>query len=413
MCGRYAIALRPAQVRAYLENAHMPVFEAPEEEGEGAPRQSYNFAPGYNGIVYRADTPDYGAGPRQHKKDSAGEAEPEDYVVDDGPEEEQSEVRYKLQTMKWGLIPFWTKRNPDYGTMMKTMNCRDDSLKENKGMWTTMKQRKRCIVVAQGFYEWLKKGKEKVPHYVKRKDGQLMCFAGLWDCVQYEGSEEKTWTYTIITTDSNKQLKFLHDRMPVILENGTEDVRTWLDPKRYTWSKELQNLLVPFQGELEIYPVSKDVSKVGNSSPTYIIPVASSENKANIANFFAKGATKGDAKPTTTITSLKAEAAKDEVSRTDVKHEPGETRETTDHSGTEDNAPLPIPEEEPKGVKRELEDVEEPLKKIPKTTDSPAKPSPKKPTGRSRSAISNNTASPTKPTGKDKGSQKITSFFGK
>lgn len=71
--------------------------------------------------------------------------------------------------------------------MMKTINCRDDSLIENKGMWTTMKQKKRCVVVFQGFYEWLKKGKEKIPHYVKRKDGQLMCAAGLWDCVQYEG----------------------------------------------------------------------------------------------------------------------------------------------------------------------------------------------------------------------------------
>lgn len=163
----------------------MPVNEAPDDEGDGAPRQSYNFAPGYHGLVYRADTPDWGAGPRQHSK-SAGEAEPEDEVVDDGPEPE-TDVRYKLQSMKWGLIPFWTKRNPDYGSMMKTINCRDDSLRENKGMWNTMKQKKRCVVVAQGFYEWLKKGKEKVPHYVKRKDGQLMCFAGLWDCVQYEG----------------------------------------------------------------------------------------------------------------------------------------------------------------------------------------------------------------------------------
>jgi putative SOS response-associated peptidase YedK len=89
--------------------------------------------------------------------------------------------------MKWGLIPFWTKRNPDYGSMMKTINCRDDSLIQNTGLWTTMKSKKRCIVVAQGFYEWLKKGKDKVPHFVKRKDGKLMCFAGLWDCVQYEG----------------------------------------------------------------------------------------------------------------------------------------------------------------------------------------------------------------------------------
>lgn len=164
----------------------MPVFEAPEDNDEGAPRQSYNFAPGYHGIVYRADTPDWGAGPRQHSK---GEEPQERSAAEAEEEEEQAgEVRYKLQSMRWGLIPFWTKRNPDYGSMMKTINCRDDSLIENKGMWTTMKQRKRCIVVAQGFYEWLKKGpKEKVPHYVKRKDGQLMCFAGLWDCVQYEG----------------------------------------------------------------------------------------------------------------------------------------------------------------------------------------------------------------------------------
>lgn len=94
-----------------------------------------------------------------------------------------------LKFRSTGLIPFWTKRNPDYGSVMKTINARDDSLVANGGMWNTMKRGKRCVVVAQGFYEWLKKngGKEKIPHYTKRKDGQLMCFAGLWDCVQYEG----------------------------------------------------------------------------------------------------------------------------------------------------------------------------------------------------------------------------------
>lgn len=73
--------------------------------------------------------------------------------------------------------------------MLKTINCRDDSLIESRGMWNTMKQKKRCIVVCQGFYEWLKKngGKEKIPHFTKRKDGKLMCLAGLWDCVTYEG----------------------------------------------------------------------------------------------------------------------------------------------------------------------------------------------------------------------------------
>jgi putative SOS response-associated peptidase YedK len=72
---------------------------------------------------------------------------------------------------------------------MKTINCRDDSLYEDRGMWTSMKKKKRCVVIAQGFYEWLKKdgSKEKTPHFTKHKDGRLMCFAGLYDCVQLEG----------------------------------------------------------------------------------------------------------------------------------------------------------------------------------------------------------------------------------
>jgi putative SOS response-associated peptidase YedK len=159
----------------------MPVDDAPDDDDEHAPRQSYNFAPGYYGIIYRADTPDRGAGSQEHR-DGDGQVEEEQVT-----EATNGEVQYKLQSMKWGLIPFWTKRNPDYGSMMKTINCRDDSLIDNKGMWTTMKQKKRCIVILQGFYEWLKKGKDKMPHYIKRKDGKLMCVAGLWDCVQYEG----------------------------------------------------------------------------------------------------------------------------------------------------------------------------------------------------------------------------------
>ncbi|EKD17075.1 DUF159 domain protein [Drepanopeziza brunnea f. sp. 'multigermtubi' MB_m1] len=451
MCGRYALALRPQQVRAYLEEGgggYMPVDEAPGDEGDGdgdgdgASRQSYNFAPGYYGLVYRADVPDCGAGGREGGEEDADAApapapapapaagqqgEKKRGVDVDVDERTGGEVRYRLQSMRWGLVPFWTKRDPGYGGTMKTINCRDDSLVENRGMWTTMKQKKRCVVVFQGFYEWLKKGKEKVPHYVKRKDGQLTCVAGLWDCVQYEGSARKHYTYTIITTDSNPQLKFLHDRMPVILDNGSEDLRTWLDPKRHTWSKELQGLLKPYEGELEVYPVSKEVGKVGNNSPNFIVPVASSENKSNIANFFAKGAAKKKeaSKPSTaesTEETTKQKAAEEdfkdeEVKETDssmhIKHEEGEDRKTIDHEGSEHNAPLPVPEiESKKGIKRELDDVpdEELPRKIPKT--STASPGKAAKTGRSRSSTSNNTASPSKP-GKGGGSRKITSFFGK
>lgn len=212
-----------------LQDDDMPVHDAPADEGEGAPRQSYNFAPGYHGVVYRADVPDWGAGPRREvqskskKKGGARSAgttaaaepaaaaagdddddddETEGRVAEEeeerGEEEHQQqgddaagegeETRYKLQSMKWGLIPFWTKRNPDYGSVMKTINCRDDSLAQAGGMWASMKGRKRCVVVAQGFYEWLKSGRDKVPHFVRRRDGRLMCFAGLWDCVRYEGT---------------------------------------------------------------------------------------------------------------------------------------------------------------------------------------------------------------------------------
>jgi hypothetical protein len=210
--------------------------------------------------------------------------------------------------------------------------------------------------------------------------------------------------------------------MPVILENGSEALRTWLDPKRSTWSKDLQSLLKPFNGELEIYPVSKDVGKVGNNSPNFIIPVASTENKSNIANFFAKGATKKqlDELKVSAATSSSKFAEPEDVKieeSTPIDFESGENRETIGHEGTEDNASLPVPKSETKqGIKIEWENVpdEEPPNKIPRISPSPKKAkSSSKPAGRSRSATSNNTASPKQPMMKEKGSQKITSFFGK
>ncbi|KAG9184971.1 hypothetical protein G6011_11801 [Alternaria panax] len=408
MCGRYALALRPSQVRQQLEQSHMPVQEAPDDDSNV--RQSYNFAPGYHGLVYRADSPETGG---QHDSKSGNEASSKQ-------EGATANTKYKLQSMQWGLVPFWTKRNPDYGSKMKAINCRDDSLVEDRGMWTTMKKKKRCIIVAQGFYEWLKKnnGKEKIPHFTRHKDGQLMCFAGLWDCVQFEDGSEKLFTYTIITTDSNKQLSFLHDRMPVILENGSDAVRTWLDPSRTDWSTELQELLKPYEGALECYPVSKDVGKVGNNSPSFLVPINSAANRDNIANFF--GSQQKVAKST---------ADEEEKSTVKVEHHDKETRATTDRvESTEDNAPLPVPASSgpevsrQKGIKREHEDEdiiassaegESQTKRI--ATASPMKsPAKKTPTSAkkqgTRSATTNGSAAKTS---KDDGSRKITAFFGK
>lgn len=281
-----------------------------------------------------------------------------------------------------------------------------------------MKQRKRCVVICQGFYEWLKKGpsgKEKIPHFVKRKDGQLMCFAGLWDCVKYEDAEEKLYTYTIITTDSNKQLKFLHDRMPVILDAGSEEMKMWLDPERKQWSKELQAILQPYKGELECYPVSKDVGKVGNNSPDFIVPIDSKENKKNIANFF--GNTKRSPEKGK-IGSMKKIAK----GTTDVKveQEQDETRETKDQEGSEDNAPLPVPSQDNhtvKGVKRAHSPDKETSPKAVKIHTSPKKGKPQTPvpsSRKTRSATSNGTLPKSEVAKKaGDGSQRITSFFGK
>ncbi|MBE3047923.1 SOS response-associated peptidase [Candidatus Bathyarchaeota archaeon] len=164
----------------------MPVHDAPADDADDAPRSSYNFAPGYHGVVYRAEgaqTDSHGAtnGAGDDTAAKAGEG-----VAEEAPAEESP--RYKLQSMKWGLVPSWTKRNPKYGFTLKTINCRADSLAKPGGLWSSMKGRKRCVVVADGFFEWLKVGpKDKVPHYVRRGDGQPMLFAGLWDCVSFEG----------------------------------------------------------------------------------------------------------------------------------------------------------------------------------------------------------------------------------
>ena len=198
----------------------------------------------------------------------------------------------------------------------------------------------------------------------------------------------------MITTSSNPYLKFLHDCMPVILDPGTEAMRTWLDPNRTTWSKDLQSILKPYEGELECYPVPKEVGKVGNNSPDFIVPVNSKENKSNIANFFANAKKKED-KP-----SIPAEVS--------PKKEP-ESPEIHDEKHDEDSSTIVAP-----GVKREhtpdAPDIEEESKKQ-KLQRTSATPSPAK--AKTRSATHN---SPIKKSGTTKptdGSQRITNFFKK
>lgn len=221
--------------------------------------------------------------------------------------------------------------------------------------------------------------------------------------------------------------------MPVILENGSDQIRTWLDPKRSEWSKELQSLLKPFDGEMECYPVSKDVGKVGNSSPTFIIPVASSENKNNIANFFAnsKQITKGKEEQQ----EIKDEEAKFKRTGDHIDSVPGEDRCTVNEPRTKDNAPMPATNSErmAHGVKRERDEddgeseskgeggaIEKSATKVSKrktahsTPDQSPSKAPQKPGNRkTKSATSNGTGSKSSPAKAGNGSQRITNFFNK
>lgn len=251
------------------------------------------------------------------------------------------------------------------------------------------------------------------------------------------GSDEKLYTYTIITTSSNPYLKFLHERMPVILDPGSKEMKTWLDPTRTTWSKELQSILKPYKGELECYAVPKEVGKVGNNSPDFILPVSSKENKSNIANFFANAKKKQSGEDVSAqqmkvedgeSKSKSPEQADSGTYELKVVHEQDEQRTTQDNEWSEDNAPVPIEgvkREHPPEDRSEIPGDESKKRKLQATTtSSPGKTqdvlkSTDKPpaafSGRTtRSATRNDTSLKKEDEKKTRdGSQRITDFFKK
>ncbi|KAF9561591.1 DUF159-domain-containing protein [Agrocybe pediades] len=177
-----------------------------------------------------------------------------------------------VQTMKWGLVPHWSKFEDK---TLNTTNARSENLVEGGGMWGSLKGRKRCAIPCQGYYEWLTKGKEKLPHFTRRKDGRLLLMAGLYDSVVLEG-DSTLWTFTIVTTDANKEFSWLHDRQPVFLTNH-DAVMRWLDTSSHSWTPELSQMVQPYSDSsvpLDCYPVPKEVGKVGTESPTFIEPVS-------------------------------------------------------------------------------------------------------------------------------------------
>ena len=194
--------------------------------------------------------------------------------------------------------------------------------------------------------------------------------------------------------------------MPVILDPGSEEMKKWLDPKTTAWSKDLQSILKPYEGALECYPVPKEVGKVGNNSPDFIVPVNSKENKSNIANFF-ENAKKKEEKPTATSEVPETFPKQESVSPEGKVAK--EERSTHDHEWSEDNAPKPVP-----AVKREHSPEDSSIaeeNKKQKTDPKPTGLSPQK--TKLRSATHNSPMKRSSETKAKNGSQRITNFFKK
>ena len=172
-----------------------------------------------------------------------------------------------LRTMSWGLIPKWTR--PGEKPKVTPINARAETLTE-KPMFRSLIKSRRCVVPANGFYEWQRHEKGKQPFFITPETGQVMLFAGLYDETKAENGAPLE-SYAIITTAANEQMSALHDRMPVILDPA--DVEEWLDPDQ-TATGPLDHLLRPAEdGGIALRPVSKDVNSVRHNGPGLIEPL--------------------------------------------------------------------------------------------------------------------------------------------
>jgi putative SOS response-associated peptidase YedK len=221
MCGRYTLAT--------------PVEELAEEFGLVGPlpdlRPSYNVAPTQEVAVVRA----------------GGEGR-------------------RLEMMRWGLIPAWADET---GIGFRMINARSETVAEKPSFKRALKAR-RCLIPADGFYEWQKTNGGKQPHYIQMKNGSPFALAGLWE--KWSGGEEEVRSCTILTTGANELMSEIHQRMPVILPS--EDYELWLDPDIHE-PDQLLPLLAPYPVEgMEAYPVSRRVNSPSNDEPGCVERVA-------------------------------------------------------------------------------------------------------------------------------------------
>jgi putative SOS response-associated peptidase YedK len=182
MCGRFIQIADPEKIKAQISDLSI----SPEVASQFRPR--YNIAPTQNILtVLNTEAP-------------------------------------KLVYTRWGLIPFWAK---DRSMGARMINARGETLLE-KSSFKMPFRKKRCIIFADGFYEWKTAGRVKTPFFIRLADRTPFALAGLWDQWTDPASGEKLLTSTIITTTANDLVSTIHDRMPAILKK--QDYRTWLNP---------------------------------------------------------------------------------------------------------------------------------------------------------------------------------------
>lgn len=227
MCGRYAITSAPEAIRALFRYAEQPNFP---------PR--YNVAPTQPIPVVRLVN-----GVRQ------------------------------FALLRWGLLPSWVK-DPKAFTLV--INARGESLLEKPAFRNAMKYR-RCLIPADGFYEWQAGAARKQPYYVRAKSGGPLAFAGLWETWSGPNGEEVD-TVAIVTTRANRMLGHIHERMPVIVPPEAFDL--WLDCKTVD-AETAEAVILPAPDDLlEAYPISTAVNRVANDNAQLIEPLADNAEPA-------------------------------------------------------------------------------------------------------------------------------------
>ncbi|MEX0828937.1 MAG: SOS response-associated peptidase [Nitrospirales bacterium] len=165
--------------------------------------------------------------------------------------------------LKWGLVPSWAK-DPSIGN--KLINARGETVTE-KPSFRSAFNRQRCLVLADGFYEWKQEGKTKQPYYIRMKDHRLFAFAGLWE--RWEKNDQTLETCTLITIHANSLMEPIHHRMPVILPESA--YTSWLNPTLHN-KADLRGLIEPYDAaHMEAYPVSRMVNNPSIDQPECIV----------------------------------------------------------------------------------------------------------------------------------------------